>query len=181
MDDARLRKMTRTALTAAFVCVATLVLPIPLPGGGYANAGDMVLLTASFFLGPAAAAAAAGFGAATADLILGYTVYAPGTFVIKAADALLAAWIFSRIRHRKHPVPAVITAGICGETVMVAGYYFYDLLLTENAAAAAASVLPDLVQAVLGILGALALTPLVRHVLRVLDRQEGRREDEDDL
>ena len=90
MQDNELNRLTRAAILAALVCIATIVIPIPLPGGGYANAGDIVLLVAAYILGPGLGAAAAGIGSGVADLILGYSAYAPGTFVIKAADAAAA-------------------------------------------------------------------------------------------
>ena len=73
-----LRKLTNAAMMSALVCIATLVIPIPIPGGGYANAGDIVLLVTAFVLSPGLAAVASGFGAAVADIILGYSMYVPG-------------------------------------------------------------------------------------------------------
>ena len=45
-----LRRLTNAAMMSALVCIATLVIPIPIPGGGYANAGDIVLLVTAFVL-----------------------------------------------------------------------------------------------------------------------------------
>ena len=84
------KMFVRAALFAALAAVATMVIAIPLPGGGYANLGDAVVLLAAFFLPVPYAAVAAGLGTAMADVLLSYTLYAPATFVIKALMALCA-------------------------------------------------------------------------------------------
>lgn len=113
----------RAALFAAITAVSTMVIALPLPGGGYANLGDAAVLLAAFFLPPAYAAAAAGLGAALADVLLSYTVYAPATLVIKAAMAFFTAFIV-----RRHPKlrPGAV---ICAELFMVAGYFGYETAL----------------------------------------------------
>ena len=108
-----LRKLTNAAMMSALVCIATLVIPIPIPGGGYANAGDIVLLVTAFVLSPGLAAVASGFGAAVADIILGYSMYVPGTLVIKALGALAAGLMIRWTRKHMKLVPAMILAGIC--------------------------------------------------------------------
>ena len=85
---------------AALTAAATIAIPVPLPGGGYANAGDVLVLLSAFVLGPGLGAAAAGVGSALADLILGYTIYAPGTLIIKAADAAAAGALFALLSKR---------------------------------------------------------------------------------
>ena len=40
--------LTRTAVLAALIAIATMVIPIPIPGGGYANAGDIVMVGEDF-------------------------------------------------------------------------------------------------------------------------------------
>ncbi len=52
----QLIQLTRTAVLAALTAIATMVIPIPIPGGGYANAGDIVILITAFLLGPLPAA-----------------------------------------------------------------------------------------------------------------------------
>ncbi len=83
-----IKQLVLTALFAALCTVATM---IAFPAGpGYINAGDIVLLLAAFTLAPTQAMLAAGIGSALADLLNGYAMYAPATFVIKALMALCA-------------------------------------------------------------------------------------------
>ena len=93
MKDNTTKKIVFAALLAALACVATMIIKIPTPLGGYIHAGDAVVVLAGFLLGPVWGALAAGLGSCLADVIAGYVLYAPGTFVIKAVVALLAGWI----------------------------------------------------------------------------------------
>ena len=94
MNDKKIRKLVLAALLAALVCVATMVVQIPSPMQGYVNLGDCFVLLSGWLLGPWYGGAAAGIGSMLTDLLSGYGYYAPGTFVIKGLDALVAALIF---------------------------------------------------------------------------------------
>ena len=51
MKQTKLRTLILAAMFAALICVATMFIRIPTPGtGGYANAGDGLMLTAAFLL-----------------------------------------------------------------------------------------------------------------------------------
>ena len=83
------------------------------------------------------------------DLLSGYGHYAPGTFVIKGLDALVAALLF---RTMGRTSTAALVSGLVGETIMVAGYFAYAALLLGKGLGAAASIPGNLVQAALGLL-----------------------------
>ena len=92
------KKTVMAALMAALICVATFVVRIPTPLHGYVNLGDCLVLFAASILSPWYAALAAGLGSALADLISGYVIYAPATFVIKALMALLFCLFIKNIK-----------------------------------------------------------------------------------
>ena len=164
MKDERLNKLTRAAVLSALTAVATIAVPVPLPGGGYANAGDIVVLLSAFILGPGLGAAAAGIGSALADVILGYTAYAPGTLVIKAAMAAAAGALYVLCTRHTKSAPASVAAGLAGEIVMVLGYYGYEALIMQNAAAAAVGMVPNLLQGAVGLAGSSILLPVVNKI-----------------
>ena len=124
--------MVYTALFAALCCVVTACIAIPLPYG-YVNAGDIAVLLAGFCLGPLFGGIAAGLGAALADILLGFAIYAPATALIKFAVALLAALLFRSLSHLSAKKGARVLIGgiscLVGEAVMVLGYFLYELLL----------------------------------------------------
>ena len=146
-----------TAMFAALICVATMFtqIPILIPGaGGYANAGDGLMLTAAFLLPPGCAAIAGGVGSMLSDLLTGYMTYVPGTLVVKGVATLIAALIC-----RKSFRFSRLTGAILGELFMVAGYLLYESFFLSYGAGALGSVLPNLGQGLVGIIIGMALTP----------------------
>ena len=63
-----------TAVFMALICVATMVIQIPIPLG-YAHLGDCMILLATYLLGPVAGMLASGIGSAMADILTGYANY----------------------------------------------------------------------------------------------------------
>ena len=74
---------------ASMVCVATMIIKIPSPMKGYLNIGDCIVLLCGWLLAPGYGFVAAGLGSALADMLSGYVVYAPATFLIKGSMALI--------------------------------------------------------------------------------------------
>lgn len=160
MNDKTVKKLVFAALFAALCCVATMVLRIPTPIGGYIHAGDAVVLLAGFLLGPWWGAAAAGLGSALADLIAGYSLYVPGTFAIKFVVALMAGCLLRSRTYRgliKSAAVRALTAGVIGEAVMVIGYLAYEGLLLGYGAAALGSVPMNYIQGAFGVAAGCAL------------------------
>lgn len=83
------KQLTTIAMFVALVTVATVVIAIPAPAGGFLNVGDTVVLIAAACLGPIGGLVAGGLGSCIADLILGYGMYAPFTLVIKGLEGLI--------------------------------------------------------------------------------------------
>lgn len=166
--DAR-REKTRAlvfaAMFAALVCVATMVLTIPLPGNGFANLGDGVILVAAWTLGPVWGAAASGIGAGLADLLLGYGVYAPATLVIKALMAVVAVCagksILRRMPNRKWLCVAI--SAVLAECVMILGYFLFECIL-YGGAVALADIVGNAGQAAVGIVVGTLLTIMLQRL-----------------
>lgn len=83
------KQLTTIAMFVALVTVATVVIAIPAPAGGFLNVGDTVVLIAAACLGPIGGMVAGGLGSCIADIILGYGMYAPFTLVIKGLEGLI--------------------------------------------------------------------------------------------
>ena len=156
MKDKTVRKLVFAALFAALSCVATMVIRIPTPIGGYIHAGDAVVLLAGFLLGPWWGAAAAGLGSGLADLIAGYGLYVPGTFAIKFIVALVAGCLLRSSFIRSTPLRAVVS-GVVGEVLMVLGYLAYEALALGYGAAAVGGVPMNLIQGAFGVVAGSAL------------------------
>ena len=90
-------KIVLTAMFAALICVATMLIRVPIPAtGGYANLGDGVILLCAFLMDPICAVIAAGIGSMLADVLAGYMSYAIGTLIIKAGVALIGTAVYNR-------------------------------------------------------------------------------------
>ena len=150
-----IKNLVLASVLAALACVATLVLTIPSPTGGYMNLGDTIVLLSAYLLGPWWGAAAAGIGSGMADLIAGYALYAPATLLIKAVMALLAALLYHALGRKRW---ALLPCGIVAEAIMVLGYWGYDALLMHSLTGAAAGLPSNLTQAVFGLAASTALT-----------------------
>lgn len=137
-------------LTVGFtilVMVTTLLIRIPVPGGGYFNFGDVIIVFTGLYAGKKAGMIAGGIGSAMADLI-GFPVFAPITLVAKGLLGLFAglgkgSGTFWRNGYL-----------IIGAMVMVAVYFTGTWLMPAFGKAAALADLPaNLVQATLGFIG----------------------------
>ena len=147
-DRARTRTLVKTALFIALGYVATAILMVPSPTGGYMNLGDTVVLLGAYLLGPVYGAVAGGIGPALADLLGGYGIYVPATLVIKALMGLTAALLYRALGKRD---AALIVCGVAAEAIMVVGYCLFDGFLAGNLAAGLAGGPSNLTQAAFGL------------------------------
>ncbi len=166
-----------TALFAALTFVATSIIKIPTITQGYIHPGDGLVLLSGLLLGPLWGTIAAGVGSALSDILGGYFVYAPATFIIKALSALTAVLIFRALtkKETKGSILKVIAAGIGGEAVMVFGYFVFEIFmiaivngtnLTAGLAVAAAGIIPNVIQGVVGIAISSLLYPVLHRLVK---------------
>ena len=145
-----IKKLVFAALIAALACVATLVIHIPSPLGGYINLGDCIVLAGGWLLGPVYGFLAAGIGSALADVLLGYFVYAPATFLIKGLVAAFACVMLKSLGKIKNKYLAFIISGILAESVMVAGYFVFEGFM-YGFVESLVNIPPNVVQSVAGV------------------------------
>ncbi len=156
-------KMCIAAVFAALICVSVYAMPIPLPGNGYFNLGDCFIIAASLLVGPFFGGIAGAVGAGLSDLLLGYTYYAPATFVIKQLMAVAAYYVFKGIMKTgfKFRTVGIIAAAFTAELLMVLGYFLFEIPL-YGLETAAVDVIGNAVQGVCGMIaGSLVSTVLI--------------------
>lgn len=120
------QKIVIAAMLAALTCIATMIIKIPSPLKGYLNLGDCVVLLSGWLLSPLYGFLAAGLGSGLADLISGYGVYVPVTFIIKGVMAIAAYFGFRFLQNKVTNISARIVSGIVAELIMVFGYYVFE-------------------------------------------------------
>ena len=150
--NSNIKKMTITALFTALVCVATLIIQIPVPAtNGYIHPGDALIFVAAVFLGARYGLVAGGLGSALADLISGYAFWAPWTFIIKAIMGFAVGSI-ARYQRGKLFTWRNVLAMLLGVCIMVAGYLIVSSARQGGWAAAVTSVPANIVQGVGGMI-----------------------------
>ena len=162
----RTKLLVMTGLFIALGYVATTVLMVPSPTGGYMNLGDTVVLLGAYLLGPVYGAIAGGVGPALADLLGGYGIYVPATLVIKALMAVAAALLYKALGKK---TGALVVCGIVAEVIMVVGYFVYEGFL-YGFAESATGIPSNLVQAAFGLVLSTLLTLALRQNKQVRGR-----------
>ena len=156
------KRIVIAALMASMVCVATMLIKIPSPMKGYLNIGDCIVLLCGWLLAPAYGFIAAGFGSALADMFSGYITYAPATFLIKGAMAVIAFACFKLMNKRIDKLSSQIIGAVLAELTMVLGYFVFEGLM-YGFVPSAANIPANAVQGAAGlILGILLVKVLER-------------------
>ena len=154
------RKLVLSAMLAALICIITM-LKWPVPGTqGYIHAGDGFIYMAAILMGGPWAAASAAIGSMLADMLSGYFVYAPATFVIKALMALIVGLAAGR----KFRWPLSLSLMAVASAFMVVGYGLYDLVIFGYSVAMT-NAFYDLFQAVGGVVIGLPLALIARRAI----------------
>lgn len=153
---AKSRKLVLAALFAALNCMMTLIIQIPAPTG-YVNFGDCAGLLGAWVLGPVWGGGAAALGSMMADLLGGWAVYAPATFVIKFLSAALAACILHRLRGCK----GMLLGALAAELLMAGGYFLYESVFLRLGAGAVASIPFNLTQGAVNVAAGVAAAMLL--------------------
>lgn len=127
MKKTKIKEVVISAMLASLTCVATMIIKIPTPLHGYANLGDCIVLLSAFLLPVSYGFCAAAIGSALADVLSGYAMYAPATFVIKGLMVIVACFIYKQFTKKdKKLLLGKIISGFVAEIVMVAGYFVFE-------------------------------------------------------
>lgn len=70
--------------------------------GGYLNLGESMIYTAAVVTSPLVAGIAGGVGAALADIVTGYAIFAPGTLIIKFVEGVVVGFLFRKLMKYKN-------------------------------------------------------------------------------
>lgn len=142
MRSTAIKKIVINALACAIVFAVTLI-AVPAPVVGNINLGDGALLICVYLLSSFPTAIACALGAALADIVGGYAIYVPATFIIKLLMGICVLGL-SRLLERVHlpTVPARIVGVLLAECVMIAGYWIYEATVLSYGFIPAAANIP---------------------------------------
>lgn len=132
-ESTKTKTLVINALLIALTLVATMFINIRLPlmgNGGLIHLGNVPLFIAAFLFGRKSGAIAGAFGMALFDVISGWTLWAPFTFVIVGAMGYLAGLIAEKTPGHKAVVYSLAVA--VALIIKVVGYYFTEVILYGN-------------------------------------------------
>ena len=98
-----------SATFSALVFIATAIFQLAITAtGGYFNFGESMVYLAALVGGPLVGLVSGAVGSSLSDIITGYGIFAPGTFVIKGIEGYVAGYIFLKLRRlNKDQIKAV--------------------------------------------------------------------------
>lgn len=120
-----IKEIVRLGIFIGLTTVMTLIMIPAFTGHGYLNLGDMVIFLAAMMMGKKGGLIVGGIGSALADILLGYSFYAPITLIVKGLEGFVAGALLERKIGKKFPLLATLTGAI----VMAIGYYFAEIFL----------------------------------------------------
>ena len=154
------KKLVFASLMAALICIATMMIKIPVPAtGGYVNFGDGIIILAGVILGPLYGGLASAIGSGLADLFAGYMSYFVPTFIIKGLMGVYVGFMV-----KKASLKNVILAGIVAEIIMVGGYFIAESIFMGYGLGALGAVFPNAVQGISGIVVSALLLPIAEKI-----------------
>jgi uncharacterized membrane protein len=150
------------ALFVALTLVATMFINLKLPiagNGGLIHLGNVPLFIAAFVFGRRTGAIAGAFGMGLFDLISGWTIWAPFTFIIVGAMGYVAGLIGEKVPGKRVVVYSI--AVIAALLIKIVGYYFAEVVLYGNWITPFGSIPGNVLQVVFA---GLVVVPLVARI-----------------
>jgi uncharacterized membrane protein len=154
-------------MLSALVFVATRFINVRLPisiNGGLIHLGNVPLVVASIVFGKRVGAVSGAVGMTLFDVLSGWAVWAPFTFVVRA----VMGYLIGVIAEKKHGEKAVLNlaAVIAGGVWMIIGYYFSEVILYSNFISPISSIPGNAVQVVSAVVVGLPLATGVGAALK---------------
>lgn len=155
-----------TAMLIALVFLATFInikLPIT-ANGGLVHLGTAMLFIAAFLFGPKKATLAGALGMGLFDMVGGWLLWAPITFVARGLQGMIVGKIAWAKGRNGNSMAMNVTAAIVSMPIMIAVYYIGEVILYGNWIAPLASIPGDVIQNVLGIIIAIPVCAALKKV-----------------
>lgn len=161
---------------SGLICVLTIIISIPIPATqGFINIGDAGVMICGLLFGPVIGGLSGGIGSSLADILLGYTIYAPGTLIIKGLEGFLVGIIANPKKNYQKINYRDILAVLAGGSLMAYGYFLYEVFIFGIPAAVYELILNGIIQ--FGIGGVIALLfvttarkPIIDNLPQVFDK-----------
>jgi len=163
------QQLTITAIFIALTFLATWLIKVQIPffaaKGGLVHLGNVPMFVAAMVYGRKTGAIAGAFGMALFDLMGGWILWAPFTFVIVGLMGYTVGLICEK--SKMNPVLTNIIAVGVALIIKIVGYYIAEGVIYGNWIAPAASIPGNIVQVVTAGIIVLPIIERIKHMARV--------------
>ena len=163
------QQLTITAIFIALTFLATWLIKVQIPffaaKGGLVNLGNVPLFVAAMVYGRNKGSIAGAFGMALFDLMGGWILWAPFTFVVVGLMGYTVGLICEK--SKMNPVLTNIIAVGVALIIKIVGYYIAEGVIYGNWIAPAASIPGNIVQVVTAGIIVLPIIERIKHMARV--------------
>ncbi len=163
------QQLTITAIFIALTFLATWLIKVQIPffaaKGGLVHLGNVPMFVAAMVYGRKTGAIAGAFGMALFDLMGGWILWAPFTFVVVGLMGYTVGLICEK--SKMNPVLTNIIAVGVALIIKIVGYYIAEGVIYGNWIAPAASIPGNIVQVVTAGIIVLPIIERIKHMARV--------------
>ncbi|MBF0979973.1 MAG: ECF transporter S component [Clostridiales bacterium] len=163
------QQLTITAIFIALTFLATWLIKVQIPffaaKGGLVHLGNVPMFVAAMVYGRKTGAIAGAFGMALFDLMGGWILWAPFTFVVVGLMGYTVGLICEK--SKMNPVLTNIIAVGVALIIKIVGYYIAEGVIYGNWIAPAASIPGNIVQVVTAGIIVLPIIGRIKHMARV--------------
>lgn len=162
------QKLVLTAMMACLTLVLTYLIKVPVPATeGYIHLGDSMVFFGMMLLGWKYGAVAAALGSSLADLLGGFTIYAPITFAAKFIVVVIAGLFIEsgmKANSRKSFIAKALIGTLLSCIFMLAAYYVAESIMYGNWAAPLIEIPLNVIQFVVGFVLAVLLATQIERI-----------------
>ncbi len=180
-NKSKARFIAIAGIMIALETVMTIMVAIRIPATqGYFNLGEMVIYISAIIFGPIIGLLTGAIGAALADIILGYSIYAPATFVIKGLEGYIVGLIYQKLSQKSSELTNelkisrkisfnslnqalnMVLSILPGAIIMVVGYFLFQLMIGVSVGGALVEVPINIIQCLIGAILAILVVPIIK-------------------
>ena len=165
------RDLVETGLLIAMVFVSTMFINIRLPvsiNGGLIHMGNVALFLSAMLFGKNKGAMAGAFGMGLFDILSGWAIWAPFTFIVRGVMGYIIGSISHMNGKAAENFMQNILAILVGGIWMLIGYYITEVILYGNLFSPITSILGNITQLVFGCI-ALFVLPVLKKIVNSRD------------
>ena len=164
--NVKTKELVTSSLLIALVFVSTYFVHIPSPfsmnSGGLIHLGNVTFFMSAIIFGKKQGAIAGAFGMGLFDVLTGYAIWAPFTFIIRGVMGFTIGYFANAHGRKGNNLKWNIVGLVLASIFLVSGYFVSNLILFNNLPAAIVAIYGDLTQVTIGFVLGVPLTLAVK-------------------